>query len=184
MLESLVGRMIRAIKLDVDLYNEVEADKSATSQALLVVVIAAVASAIGALLQSAIQGTAAGGALVSTLISSLVGWVLASVSIYLVGVHLFGGKATLDELLRTLGFAYSIQVLNILTFIPVIGRLIGFAVTIWWLVMTVVAAREALDLDTGKAVATCIIGGIIWVVFLMVMGLVFGAGAFIVGSLV
>ena len=184
MFDSLVSRMVRAVKLDVGLYNEVEADESATSQALLVVVIAAVLSAIGALIGSAIQGTGAGAALLSTLISSLIGWVLASVTIYLVGVYLFKGTATLGELLRTLGFAYSIQAVNILSFIPVIGPLIGFAAAIWGIVMTVVAAREALDVDTGKAVATVIIGWIIWFVFLMVMGIVFGVGAAIVSSVI
>ena len=178
MLESLVGKMIRAVKLDVDLYNEVEADESATTQALLVVVIAAVCSTIGALI-----GGRGGGVLLGTLISSLIGWALASVTIYLVGVHLFGGKATIGELLRTLGFAYSIQVVNILSFIPWLGGLIGFAASIWNIVMTVVAAREALDVDTGKAIATCIIGAIIWFLFFTLMGVVFGVGVAVLGGL-
>jgi len=37
---SLIDRMIRAAKLDVSLYEEVEADPAATNQALLVVVVA------------------------------------------------------------------------------------------------------------------------------------------------
>ena len=36
---SLVNRMIRAARLEVPLYEEVEADLTATNQALLVVVI-------------------------------------------------------------------------------------------------------------------------------------------------
>ena len=44
---SLVERMIAAAKLDIHLYEEVEADADATSQAALVVGLVAVASAIG-----------------------------------------------------------------------------------------------------------------------------------------
>ena len=44
---SLTDRMIRAARLDVALYNEVEADLSATSQALTVVIISSVAAGIG-----------------------------------------------------------------------------------------------------------------------------------------
>ena len=44
---SLVGRMIRAAKLDVGLYEEVEADTGATRQAMLVVVLSSVAAGIG-----------------------------------------------------------------------------------------------------------------------------------------
>ena len=44
---SMVNRMIRAARIEVPLYEEVEADLSATNQALLVVVLVAVASGIG-----------------------------------------------------------------------------------------------------------------------------------------
>lgn len=43
-----MNRMIRAAKLDVDLYEEVEADSKANRQAFQAVLIASVASGIGA----------------------------------------------------------------------------------------------------------------------------------------
>ena len=42
-----VDRMIRAAKLDVNLYEEVEADKSALGQAMAVVVISSIAAGLG-----------------------------------------------------------------------------------------------------------------------------------------
>lgn len=45
----LMGRMIRAAKLDVDLYEEVEADKGAMGQAMVVVVLSGAAAGIGSL---------------------------------------------------------------------------------------------------------------------------------------
>src|SRR5688500_20186544 len=56
---SIVNRMIRAARLDVNLYEEVEADRTATSQAAIVVAITAVAGAIGGALGG---GAGAGGA--------------------------------------------------------------------------------------------------------------------------
>ena len=44
---SIVGRMMRAAKLDASLYEEVEHDPEATNQALIVVVGTALAAGIG-----------------------------------------------------------------------------------------------------------------------------------------
>ena len=44
-----VNRIIRACKLDVSLYEEVEADKSATLQAASVVVLSSLAAGVGAI---------------------------------------------------------------------------------------------------------------------------------------
>ena len=44
---NLQNRIIRAAKLDVNLYEEVEADKGAMSQAMSVVVLSSFAAGIG-----------------------------------------------------------------------------------------------------------------------------------------
>ena len=44
---SFTNRMIRAAKLDVNLYEEVEADKGAMGQAMGVVILSSVAAGIG-----------------------------------------------------------------------------------------------------------------------------------------
>src|SRR5712691_3838448 len=106
---SFVNRMIRAAKLEVPLYEEVEADMTATNQALLVVVLAAFASGIGALLGGVVGGSTSAGGLVGLLIigilRALLGWAVWSYVVYFVGTRFFGGTATYGELLRTLGFA-------------------------------------------------------------------------------
>src|SRR6185437_9739534 len=130
---SLTDRMIRAARLDVGLYNEVEADIGATNQALTVVVITALASGIGAAIALAIAGRpgAAVFALIGGILSQLIGWAVWSYVMYFVGTRMFHGTASYGELLRTLGFAYSPGVLLILRFIPVLGGLIALVVFIW-----------------------------------------------------
>src|SRR6185437_8504396 len=157
---SLTDRMIRASRLDVGLYNEVEADISATNQALTVVVITAVASGIGAALALAIAGRPGTAifALIGGIISQLLTWAVMSYVMYFVGTRLFHGTASYGELLRTLGFAYSPGVLLILRFIPVLGGIITLIVAIWRICTGFVAVREALDLDSGNTIAVIVVG--------------------------
>jgi hypothetical protein len=174
---SLTDRMLRAARLDVALYNEVEADTTATNQALSVVVLVAVASGLGAALGAAIAARPAGivFGLIGGIIAELVGWAVWSFVMYFVGTRLFGGTATYGELLRTLGFAYSPGVLLILRFIPVLGGLISLAVFIWRIITGFIAVREALDVESGKAIATIVIGFIGYLIVLAIVGTIFAA---------
>lgn len=181
---SLTDRMMRAARLDNMLYEEVEADTAATSQAATVVTIVAVASAIGGAIAAMLTGDAGIaailGSFIAGIVSALLGWVVWSYITYFVGTAIFGGTATPGEMLRTIGFAQSPGVLNILAFIPIVGGIIGLVVLIWQLVAGIVAVRQALDFSTGKAVLTAVIGwiGLIIVIFLvsLVLGLL-GLGA-------
>jgi hypothetical protein len=67
-------------------------------------------------------------------------------------------------------------------FIPCIGPLISLAGWVWSLAAMVVAIREGLDVDTGKAIVTAIIGWVVVVVLNIVVGMIFGGLAF-AGSL-
>jgi hypothetical protein len=150
---GMVDRMIGAARLDVDTYEEVESDYSATGQAAVVVTIVAIASAIG--------GAGAGGVgILGGVLSAVVGWLLWAGIAYLIGDKLFGGTATWGELLRTIGFAQAPGVLLILAIIPVLGWIVQFVVGIWLLVAGIIAIRQALDFSTGKAILTAIVGWI------------------------
>ena len=171
MARSLPQRMIGAAMLDVSVYEEVEIDQSATSQAAIVVAIVAVCGAIGA------SGDGSRG-IIAAVISAFVTWGLWSVVTWFVGTKFFGGTATVGELLRTLGFAMSPGVLYILGFIPILGGLIGFVVWIWMLVTGVIAIRQALDVDTTKAVLTAVISLAVVIAFqLFLAAILLGASA-------
>jgi hypothetical protein len=172
MARTLAERMIGAAMLDVSVYEEVEADESATGQAALVVGLVAIAGAIGA------SGNGGSG-MTGAVFTAFMGWVIWSGLTWFIGTRFFGGTATYGELLRTLGFAMAPGVLNILGFIPFLGGLIGFVVAIWSLVAGVIAIRQALDFDTGKAIATAVIGWAIMMAVVMTFVMfVFGAAMF------
>ena len=150
---SIIDRMIRAARLEPQVYEEVEHDQSATRQAMLVVVLGAIAAGIGALYGGII-------ALIVGIVAALIGWAVYAFIAYWVGTNIFKGpktEATWGELLRTLGFASSPRVLLVLWIIPVVGFFVGLVVFIWTLVTTVIAIRQALDFDTGRAIATAVV---------------------------
>jgi hypothetical protein len=173
--------MIRAARLDVALYEEVEADTSSTRQAATVVAIVAVCQGLGSALAMVQAGASSGGQLIPGLVFALagpfVGWMVWSYTAYWIGTRLFGGTATPGELLRTLGFAQTPGVLGLLSFIPTLGGPVGFVGAIWALAAGVVAIRQGLDFTTGKAVVTAIVGWLIWWGVLVGLILVFGLGA-------
>jgi hypothetical protein len=164
---SLIDRMRGAAMLNVATYEEVEADTTATGQAAIVVVIVAICSAIGAI-------GSPGPGIIAAPIAAVVAWLLWAGVTYVIGDKLLGGTATWGELLRTLGFAQAPGVLLVLGIIPLLGRVVVFAVSIWTLVTGIIAIRQALDFSTGKAVVTAVLS---WIVVAIVVA-VLGVGAF------
>jgi hypothetical protein len=158
----LLERMIRAAKLEVALYEEVETDKTALGQAMLVVVLHGIAAGIGSYDE---LGTT--GLLLGTL-GQLVSWFVWALVTFLVGAKLLPERQTeadLGQLLRTIGFAASPGLLLALGIIPLIGAIISFVVQIWMLVAFVIAVRQALDYtSTVRTVVVCLIGWILMVV--------------------
>jgi hypothetical protein len=160
---SMTARMIGAARFDVHVYEEVEADGSATGQAAGVVAIVALCSAIG--------GIGAGAqAAIGGLLAALLGWLLWAGITYLIGDKLLGGTATWGELLRTLGFAQAPGVFFALAALPLVGWLIAIAVAIWLLFTGIMAIRQALDFGTGRAVLTAVLGAIPYAVMRVVLG--------------
>ena len=184
----LVNRMIRAAMLDTSLYEEVEHDQSATSQAMQVVLIVALASGIGSALSELFDGDLWGAAssLVAGAIVAVLGWLLWAFVTYIIGTGVFNGTATYGEMLRTLGFAQSAKILllvaGILGWIPLLGGIIWFIVQVWVLLAVIIAIRQALDVKTIGAVTTAIIG---WVILLVaqLLASMFGLGFVFLGSL-
>ena len=157
------NRMIRAAKLDVNLYEEVEADKGAMGQAMGVVILSSVAAGIGTIGTTGIMG------LVLGTVVALAGWFIWAFMTYYIGTKLLAEpqtKSDYGELLRTIGFSSSPGVLRILGIIPILGNILNFVIGIWMLVAMIIAVRQALDYkSTWRAVAVCLIG---WVVQIIV----------------
>jgi hypothetical protein len=173
---SFTDRMIRAAKLDVTLYEEVEADQGTMGQAMGVVIFSSVAAGIGTIGTAGIKGLFFG------TIVALLGWFIWAFLTYFIGTRLLPEpqtKADIGELLRTIGFSSSPGVLRVLAIIPMLGAILNFIIGLWMLVAMVIAVRQALDYkSTWRAVGVCLIGWIVqMVIFALFFWLVGGFGA-------
>ena len=128
-----VNRIIRACKLDVSLYEEVESDQSATFQAALVVILSSLAAGIGAISLGSYN-------FIMPAIISLISWYIWAYLIYLIGAKLFPEPSTKTdhgELLRTIGFSSAPGILRLLMVIPPIAFPVFVLTMIWMLVSSV-----------------------------------------------
>lgn len=160
-------RMIRAAKLDVNLYEEVEADKDAMRQAMGVVVLASLAAGVGSI------GTLGLGGLLLGTLAALGGWYVWAWLTYFIGTRFLAEpqtEADLGQLLRTTGFSSSPGLIRVLGIIPGLGTVVFAVASIWMLVAMVIAVRQALDYtSTFRAVGVCVIGWIIQTVILVLL---------------
>jgi hypothetical protein len=168
--------MVRAAQLDINFYEEVEHDSRVNMQAFAVVVITSLASGLG---------IGIGGILVHTerpiwflwglligLGTAIAGWLIWSFVTYVIGVTIFKGpetEADYGQLLRTIGFSNSPGVLRLFSFIPFVGFIIVFVASVWTLIAGVIAVRQALDFSTWRAIGTCVIGWLIYILFLFLI---------------
>ena len=166
-----INRIIRACKLDVSLYEEVEADKSATLQAALVVVLSSLAAGVGALSLGASNFLMAP-------ILSLISWYVWAYLIYLIGVKLFpeaNTKADHGQLLRTIGFSSAPGLIRIFGFTPDLMTITFIGGGIWMLVAMIIAVRQALDYEsTWRAIGVVVIGFLVQAIVLIILLRIFG----------
>lgn len=160
-------RIIRAAKLDVKLYEEVEADTTAMSQATGVVILSSIAAGIGTIAKGGL-----GGILMGT-IAALISWYIWAFLTYFIGTRLLPEsqtKADMGEMLRTIGFSTSPGLIRVLGIIPGLTGIVFLGASIWMLVAMVIAVRQALDYkNTLRAVGVCAIGWVIQALILMLL---------------
>jgi hypothetical protein len=165
---TIQDRMLRAAKLDVQLYEEVEHDEGALSQATIVVILSALAAGIGSLGVGSLAG------LVSTTLAALLGWYVWAFLTYYIGTRLLPEpqtEADYGQLLRTIGFASAPGLIRVVGIIPGLGLFVFAIAGVWMLIAMVIAVRQALDYtNTWRSVGVCLIG---WVVQGVIIGIVF-----------
>ena len=172
-MDRIQDRMIRAAKLDVELYEEVEADRGAMSQAMTVVVLSAVAAGIGNLSEGGLPGIVIG------TLGALLGWYVWAFLTYFIGTRLLpepDTSADHGELLRTIGFSSAPGLIRVFGIIPGLGPFVFAVAGVWMLIAMVIAVRQALDYkSTWRAVAVCAVGWIVQALIMMVIISMFGS---------
>ena len=170
---SIQERMLRAARLDAQLYEEVEADQTAMGQAMGVVILSGVAAGIGNFANGGLLGTVMG------TIAALAGWYIWAFLTYFIGTKFLPEPQTSadhGELLRTVGFSSAPGLIRVLGIIPGLTALVFSVAGIWMLVAMVIAVRQALDYEsTWRAIAVCVIGWLIQALILAAALSLFGS---------
>ena len=158
-------------EIKVSLAEEVEADKSATLQAALVVVLSSIAAGIGAISLGASNFLMAP-------ILSLISWYIWAYLIYFIGAKLFPEKNTSadhGQLLRTIGFSSAPGLIRVIGFTPELMSVTFIFSGIWMLVAMVIAVRQALDYEsTWRAIGVVVIGFLVQAIILIMILRIFG----------
>lgn len=184
----MLNRILGVLRLDVNTFEEVEADEGATGQAAIIVALAAIFNAIagyvsavnmqasaqqfgqefsgdlgefGALADAFSSGLNPTASAISGFITVFITWGLWSVLTYFIGTKLFGGKSTIGQMLRVIGFAQAPYLFLILGAVPCLGGIVACVVWIWGLVTSFVGVRQGLDLDNGKTAVTVVLSFIV-----------------------
>jgi len=169
-------RLIGAASLDANTYEEVEADRTATPQAMVVVVLSSLAAGIGA------KGLSGGPATLTFFagasVIALMAWAAWALVMFEIGARILPSPETrvdVGELLRTLGFAATPGLIQVFGILPGVLVPVFVLAAVWTLAATVVAVRQALDYSsTARALAVCGLGWIVSLAVAVVMGLIFG----------
>ncbi len=167
----LLNRIIGVFQLSAPVFEDIEHDRTATGQAVLVVFIVAVLVGLG----SGFTANMGTGEFLRSFASSLawafIGWFVWAVVSYVIGTALFAGQADLGEMLRVIAFAMAPLSLAI---IPCIGGIVG---SLWAMSAAFVAVRQGLDLDNARALLTIVAGFVVFALgYLIVALLAWGLG--------
>ena len=170
MINIFLNRVIRAIKIDIELFEEVEKDKKATFQAGTVVVLSSLAAGVGSI-HLGVSNFLIAPAL------SLISWYVWAYVIYFVGVKLFGGtktKSNHGELLRTIGFSSAPGLIRVFGITPELMTVTFIGSAFWMLACMVVAVKAALDYDSlWKAFGVVVVSWLFQAFFLLLVLVLF-----------
>jgi Yip1 domain len=152
-------RVVGAMKLDANAFEEVERDPTSIGQAVGVIVLAAVSEGLGWIYYNGLTGIVSGALL------SIIGFLIWSAIVWLVGTRLMPEpttKADFPETFRVLGFAAAPGLVGVITIIPILGWLLVPVIWVWKIAAMVVAVKAVLDYSTvGKAIVVVLIGFVI-----------------------
>jgi hypothetical protein len=154
MIKLFLNRIYRSIKIETEVFEEVQKDKNATIGAAIVVVLSSLAAGIGASHLGMVNFFLAP-------VLSLISWFVWAYIVYFVGVKLFPDlktKTTHIALLRSIGFSSAPGIIRIFGFNQDLMTVTFIGSAFWMLACMVVAVKQTLSYKSlWKALGVVII---------------------------
>jgi hypothetical protein len=76
-------------------------------------------------------------------------------------------------MMRVLAYANAPRLLGVFSFVPCIGWILSIAGWVISVIAGVIAIRESMEFDTGKAIVTSVIGLLLYIIVAISLGLLF-----------
>ena len=178
---SFGERVVGAMRLDANTFEEIERDPTAIGQAVGVIVLSAVSTGLGNMFRGGVSG------ILGQVLIALIGYAVWAVLVWIIGTKVMPDpdtKADFAETFRVIGFAAAPGILGIVSIIPLLGYLVLLVLWLWQLSAMVVAVKAVLDYNTiGKAVIVVVIGFIVNMIVSFFLMMMFLGTALMRGSL-
>ena len=160
-------RFMGVLVLDAGTFEEIEADRHAAMQSVVVVLLVCLAGGVAAL---GLGLTGAAGFATGAVVS-LGAWLVWAAAITTIGTVTLAEPTTrsdLTEVLRVLGFAAAPGVFIVFAAMQAIAGPVLILVAAWTIAAAVIGVRQALDYrSTTRAIGVCVIAwllsfGVVW----------------------
>ena len=175
-MQSLMNRLMRLIRLDTTVFDEVRLDASTTIPSIIVAAVSMLLTGLGGWLYWVMTApTDAGGSdvfLKSALLGSalaLLLWVAWVGVAYLLLTQVFRAQADIQQLIRTMGMAMIPLALTILMFIPGVSFGIALAAVALTFGLSTMAIQAATNASPAQVLLANAAGIAVWALVLTVL---------------
>lgn len=177
-MKALFNRMLRAIKLDRHLFEEIVSDPSIQGQSIWAVAIYAMATGFGTF--SMIGGTAVN----IGLLSAMIAWYVWAFSLFYFGTRFLGGRTTSVDrktIMRVTAFACAPGIFRLLGIIPKTTTIVFIVTSLWILIAAVIGLKAVFsESHSSKLAALTIVTWVAATIFQLILIVtllsVFGVG--------
>ncbi len=178
--QALTARLMRLVKLDTSVFDEVRLDASTTIPSVAVVVVATFLAGLGGWLWWIMQDFGDSGKVLmqSFILGSIFSvalWIVWLLIVYVLLTQVFRAQADIQQLVRTMGMAAAPLALSVLMFIPALDFGIGLASLALFFGLTTFAIQASTSASAGQVLVCNAAGFAIWAI---VLALLVGSDSF------
>lgn len=183
----LADRLLRLVRLDTSVFDEVRQDPSATLPAVLVAVVSTVLAGLGGWLWWWMQDYEDKSELFmkSVILGSLFSialWIVWLLVTWVILTQLFHEDADWQQMLRTMGMASIPLMISVVMFIPGLDFGIALASVALYFGLTTIAVQSVTPADPARVLVANLAGFAIWAIvlgLLVTSDSVFAPGIFV-----
>lgn len=182
---ALTAWLARLARLDFTVFEDIRREQTATAGAVMIVLGASVLAGVGSWIwavQEDFPGLGTGSVFVKTLVlGSIVQvavWFIWVYLAYVISARGFGASVTFQELIRTMGLAFSPVALSIFVAIAPLAVPFGVISLGITFLFTNIAIEQSSGLDTRESTIANLGGFAVFLIFMGVAANIYEAGTF------